>query len=75
LGVVIYVWTMVLYRRRAQEGQPQAREVMARDTRKPVLYLRPFKVDANHFRIGFGKSRDDVRAEPSLLEPFKILVR
>ncbi|MGC1363210.1 MAG: hypothetical protein WA419_13740 [Silvibacterium sp.] len=46
---------------------------MGRDTRKPVLYLRPFKVDANVFHVGSARKLDDVRAEPLFLEPFKIL--
>ena len=75
LGVFFFIVVpiLLLYNRWAQGRQPQAGEVMARDTRKPVLYLRPFKVDADEFRVGFGRKQEDVRAEPLFLEPFEIL--
>jgi hypothetical protein len=88
LGVfVIFTCLMLLYKDRAQRNQCQAWEVMARDPRKPVLYLRPFKADERTFHVNkhefnVGKHAfhlvslkppDIVRAEPLLLEPFKIL--
>jgi hypothetical protein len=87
--VVIFTCLMFLYKDWAQRNQRQAWEVMARDPRRPVLYLRPFKADEHMFRIDEGttfqigkrtfqlgrlkKSPDIVRAEPLLLEPFEIL--
>jgi hypothetical protein len=77
LGVFIFiVWPLLLlYSRWAQGNQPQAWEVMARDTRKPVLYLRPFKTDEYEFTVHEGSKGEvrRLRAEALLLEPFEIL--
>src|SRR5580698_8491865 len=74
LGILVFVTPLLLsIRQWRQKNQPGAEEIMAHDTRKPVLYLRPFKVDENTFHVGSGKKREDVRAEPLFLEPFNIL--
>jgi hypothetical protein len=71
----IFTPLLLLYRRWAQANQPEAGEVMARDTRKPVLYLRPFKIDEYEFIIheGFKGEVRRLRAEALFLGPFEVL--
>ena len=74
VGVICWAVLILLYNRWRERHQPRADEVLARDTRKPVLYLRPFSEDAVTFS-GFDDRTYDgkLRAEPLILEPFKIL--
>jgi hypothetical protein len=74
LGLFLFVFVPLVFliKNWRQEHQPQAAEVMAKDPRKPVLFLRPFKEDKATFRVGSGQKVDDARAEPLILEPFKI---
>ncbi len=47
---------------------------MARDLRKPVLYLRRFKMDDREFVAREGRKGEErrQRVEPLLLQPFEI---
>lgn len=78
LGVFVFIYTLLLplYRRWAQDNQPRAGEVMARDIRRPVLYLRPFEIDEWEWEIvreGLKGEVRRLRAEALILEPFEIL--